>query len=116
MRTRSQARRRRNTHIAPTIEPVIPEPEFPMADQRTMAQRLQAPTGGYEPAIVSPPFTGNFIIKDDYIKLVSRQSFSGNDDEEPHAHIRMFESLTQTIRYPDVPNTSVKLILLIVPK
>ncbi|GJY06020.1 ribonuclease H-like domain-containing protein [Tanacetum coccineum] len=32
-------------------------------------------------------------------------------DEEPHAHIRHFESITNNQRYPDVPNTTIKLLL-----
>ncbi|GJT67986.1 reverse transcriptase domain-containing protein [Tanacetum coccineum] len=33
------------------------------------------------------------------------------NDEEPHAHIRHFESITNNQRYPDVPNTTIKLLL-----
>ncbi|GJX44841.1 reverse transcriptase domain-containing protein [Tanacetum coccineum] len=36
---------------------------------------------------------------------------SGGNDEEPHAHIRHFESITNNQRYPDVPNTTIKLLL-----
>ncbi|GJU69372.1 reverse transcriptase domain-containing protein [Tanacetum coccineum] len=39
-----------------------------------------------------------------------RQIPIGND-EEPHAHIRHFESITNNQRYPDVPNTTIKLLL-----
>ncbi|GJW32894.1 reverse transcriptase domain-containing protein [Tanacetum coccineum] len=35
----------------------------------------------------------------------------GGNDEEPHAHIRHFESITNNQRYPDVPNTTIKLLL-----
>ncbi|GKC33494.1 hypothetical protein Tco_1045878 [Tanacetum coccineum] len=50
MRTRSQARNqnRRQQQITTVI---VEEPEFPMADNRTMAQMLQAPIEGYEDAI-----------------------------------------------------------------
>ncbi|GJR70379.1 reverse transcriptase domain-containing protein [Tanacetum coccineum] len=34
-----------------------------------------------------------------------------SNDEEPHAHIRHFESITNNQRYPDVPNTTIKLLL-----
>ena len=98
MRTRSQARRQsRQVHqIEPAIEEL--EPEIPnMADTRTKAQRLQAPTGGFEFAIVPPPFNGNFLIKPEMISLVSSKPFRGNNDDEPHAHIRYFESITNTI-------------------
>nr|GEV94412.1 hypothetical protein [Tanacetum cinerariifolium] len=36
-----------------------PPPEVPMADNRTMAELLQAPTEGYEDAIVIPEITAN---------------------------------------------------------
>ncbi|GKB31018.1 reverse transcriptase domain-containing protein [Tanacetum coccineum] len=35
----------------------------------------------------------------------------GGNDEEPHAHILHFESITNNQRYPDVPNTTIKLLL-----
>nr|GFC79652.1 reverse transcriptase domain-containing protein [Tanacetum cinerariifolium] len=39
-------------------------PEVPMADNRTMAQLLQAPTVGYEDAIVIPEIAAtNFELK-----------------------------------------------------
>nr|GEX40176.1 reverse transcriptase domain-containing protein [Tanacetum cinerariifolium] len=42
-----------------------------MADQRTMAQLLQAPTGGYEDAIVVPAITAdNFELKHGLLTLV----------------------------------------------
>nr|GFB73084.1 reverse transcriptase domain-containing protein [Tanacetum cinerariifolium] len=41
-----------------------PPPESPMADNRTMAELLQAPTEGYEDAIVIPEITtNNFELK-----------------------------------------------------
>ncbi|GJY91665.1 reverse transcriptase domain-containing protein [Tanacetum coccineum] len=42
--------------------------------------------------------------------LWARANSKGND-EEPHAHIRHFESITNNQRYPDVPNTTIKLLL-----
>nr|GFB10185.1 reverse transcriptase domain-containing protein [Tanacetum cinerariifolium] len=47
-----------------------PPPESPMADNRTMAQLLQAPTDGYEEAIVIPEITANnFELKHGLINL-----------------------------------------------
>ncbi|GJW03800.1 reverse transcriptase domain-containing protein [Tanacetum coccineum] len=55
MRTRSQARNR--NHRQQQLTPVIvEEPELLMADNRTMAQMLQAPIEGYEDAIVTSTF------------------------------------------------------------
>ncbi|GKC10321.1 hypothetical protein Tco_1007103, partial [Tanacetum coccineum] len=89
MRTRSsleytipRRRNRRRSRQQQEAIPLIPDP-IPMADDRPMAEQLQAPTGGFE---------------------------RGND-EEPHAHIRHFESITNNQRYPDVPNTTIKLLL-----
>nr|GEV75266.1 hypothetical protein [Tanacetum cinerariifolium] len=59
-----------------------PPPEVPMADNRTMAELLQAPTEGYE-----------------------------HDKEDPHAHIRYFNKITSMVRVPNVPSSSIKLML-----
>ncbi|GKF11637.1 hypothetical protein Tco_0049563, partial [Tanacetum coccineum] len=70
MRTRSQARNqnRRQQQLTTVI---VEEPEIPMADNRTMAQMLQAPIEGYEDAIVVPPINANnFELKQTLINLV----------------------------------------------
>ncbi|GJZ07269.1 hypothetical protein Tco_0541062 [Tanacetum coccineum] len=60
MRTRSQARRRRQPQVRQTsvessnLEKPDNPPIVTMADNRTMAQLLEAPTEGYEDAIVIP--------------------------------------------------------------
>nr|GEY31889.1 reverse transcriptase domain-containing protein [Tanacetum cinerariifolium] len=65
-----------------------PPPKVLMADNRTMAKGLQAPTEGYEDAI-----------------------FFEHDKEDPHAHIRYFNKITSTMRVPNVPSSSIKLML-----
>ncbi|GJT48899.1 hypothetical protein Tco_0975056 [Tanacetum coccineum] len=83
-----------------------------MADNRTMAQLLEAPTEGYEDAIVVPEITANnFEIKHGLLNLVQNKQFFGHDKEDPHAHIRYFNKITSTMKFPNVPNTSVKLML-----
>ncbi|GJW22514.1 reverse transcriptase domain-containing protein [Tanacetum coccineum] len=83
-----------------------------MADNRTMAQLLEAPTEGYEDAIVILEITANnFEIKHGLLNLVQNKQFFGNDKEDPHAHIRYFNKITSTMKIPNVPNTSVKLML-----
>ncbi|GJR10004.1 reverse transcriptase domain-containing protein [Tanacetum coccineum] len=82
-----------------------------MADNRTMAQLLQAPTEGYEDAIVIPEINANFELKHGLISLVQNKQFFGHDKEDPHAHIRYFNKITSTMRFPDVPSTSIKLML-----
>ncbi|GKG39565.1 hypothetical protein Tco_0463710, partial [Tanacetum coccineum] len=52
-----------------------------MADNRTMAQMLQAPIEGYEDAIVVPPINS-------LINLVQSNKFTGRQD--PHNHLRFF--------------------------
>nr|GFC30171.1 reverse transcriptase domain-containing protein [Tanacetum cinerariifolium] len=79
-----------------------------MADNRTMAELLQAPTEGYEDAIVVPAITANnFELKHGLINLVQNKQFFGHDKEDPHGHIRYFS----TMRVPNVPSSSIKLML-----
>ncbi|GJX65169.1 reverse transcriptase domain-containing protein [Tanacetum coccineum] len=124
MRTRSQARKRRQQQVRQTSvespnlekpnnnqEPFNP-PLVTMADNRTMAQLLEAPTEGYEDAIVVPEITANnFEIKHGLLNLVQNKQFFGHDKEDPHAHIRYFNKITSTMKFPNVPSTSVKLML-----
>nr|GEU35114.1 reverse transcriptase domain-containing protein [Tanacetum cinerariifolium] len=81
-----------------------------MADNRTMAQMLQAPIEGYEDAIVVPPINANnFELKQTLINLVQSNQFTGRQD--PHNHLRFFNKVTSTFRHSEVPNTTVKLLL-----
>ncbi|GJW63158.1 reverse transcriptase domain-containing protein [Tanacetum coccineum] len=83
-----------------------------MDDNRTMAQLLEAPTEGYEDAIVVPEITAdNFELKHGLLTLVQNKQFFGHDKEDPHAHIRYFNKITSTMKFPNVPSTSVKLML-----
>nr|GFA00054.1 DNA-directed DNA polymerase [Tanacetum cinerariifolium] len=87
-------------------------PEVPMADDRTMADLLRAPTEGYEDAIVILEITANnFELKHGLINLVQNKQFFGHDKEDPHAHIRYFNKITSTMRVPNVPSSSIKLML-----
>nr|GEY24534.1 reverse transcriptase domain-containing protein [Tanacetum cinerariifolium] len=62
--------------------------EVSMADNRTMAELLQAPTEGYEDAIVIPAIAANnFKLKHGLINLVQNKQFFRHDKEDPHAHI-----------------------------
>nr|GEX23584.1 ribonuclease H-like domain-containing protein [Tanacetum cinerariifolium] len=83
-------------------------PIVTMADQRTMAQLLQAPTEGYEDAIVISAITAdNFKLKHGLLTLVQNKQFFGHDKENPHAHVRYFDKITSTLKFPNVPNTYV---------
>ncbi|GJS27340.1 hypothetical protein Tco_0487960 [Tanacetum coccineum] len=70
MRTRSKARRLQQQQVTPNL---VEPPKDTMADNRTMAELLQAPTEGYEDAIVVPEIeAANFEIKHGLFEL-SRQ-------------------------------------------
>ncbi|GJX13335.1 hypothetical protein Tco_0205093 [Tanacetum coccineum] len=76
-----------------------------MDDNRTMAQLLEAPTEGYEDAIVVPEITANnFEIKHGLLNLVQNKQFFGHDKEDPHAHIRYFNKITSTMKFPNEPS------------
>ncbi|GJZ99010.1 reverse transcriptase domain-containing protein [Tanacetum coccineum] len=124
MRTRSQARKRRQQQVrqtsveSPNLEKpnnnqeTFNPPIVTMDDNHTMAQLLEAPTEGYEDAIVVPEITANnFEIKHGLLNLVQNKPFFRHDKEDPHAHIRYFNKITSTMKFPNVPSTSVKLML-----
>nr|GEW60223.1 reverse transcriptase domain-containing protein [Tanacetum cinerariifolium] len=75
----------------------VVEPEFrtnvTMADNRTMAQMLQAPIKGYEDAIVT------------LVNLVQSNQFTERQD--PHNHLRFFNKVTSTFRHPEEPPRSI---------
>ncbi|GJX58106.1 reverse transcriptase domain-containing protein [Tanacetum coccineum] len=78
-----------------------------MDDTRTMAQLLEAPTVGYEDAIVVPEITAdNFELKHGLLTLVQNKQFFEHEKEDPHAHIRYFNKITSTMKFPNVPSTS----------
>ncbi|GJR78846.1 hypothetical protein Tco_0149631 [Tanacetum coccineum] len=115
MRTRSQSRNlNRQQQQAPlafvepfNLEEPIENPAPPvvtMDDNRTMAQLLEAPTEGYEDAIVVPEITANnFELKHGLLNLVQNKQFFGHDKEDPHAHNRYFNNITSTMKFPNIP-------------
>ncbi|GKB14794.1 reverse transcriptase domain-containing protein [Tanacetum coccineum] len=87
-------------------------PVVTMADQRTMAKLLRAPTEGYAEAIVVPPIlVENFELKHSLINMMTSDQFFGLEKDNPHDHIRWFNKITSTIKYKDVPNSAIKLML-----
>nr|GEY10595.1 reverse transcriptase domain-containing protein [Tanacetum cinerariifolium] len=80
--------RKQNSNIVePEIRTIVE-----MADNRTMAQMLQAPIEGYEDAIVVPPINANnFELKQTLINLFQSNQFTGRQD--PHNHLRFFNKL-----------------------
>ncbi|GKD06485.1 hypothetical protein Tco_1181459 [Tanacetum coccineum] len=83
-----------------------------MADNRTMEELLQAPTEGYGEAIVIPEILAeNFEIKTNLLQLVQANKFHGFERDNPHTHIANFKRMTATLKYRDVPNDVIKLML-----
>ncbi|GJZ39219.1 reverse transcriptase domain-containing protein [Tanacetum coccineum] len=110
--TSTNPKRRNRQRSKQRVEPFALEedPVVTMADQRTMAELLCAPTEGYAEAIFVPPIPAeHFELKHSLINLVTSKQFYGFED--PHAHIRYFNNIIFTLRYKDVPETSIKLLL-----
>nr|GEW21891.1 reverse transcriptase domain-containing protein [Tanacetum cinerariifolium] len=73
---------------------------------------FNAPTEGYEDAIVIPEITANnFELKHGLINLIKNKQFFGHDKEDLHAHICYFNKIPSTMRDPNVPSSSIKLML-----
>nr|GEW17867.1 hypothetical protein [Tanacetum cinerariifolium] len=106
--------RRSNRRRVPNIvEPEIRTIEeiVPMAD-RTMEELLQAPTEGYgEAMVISEILAENFEIKTDLLQFVQTNKFHGFERDNPHTHIINFKRMTSTLKYRDVPNDPIKLML-----
>nr|GEV74879.1 reverse transcriptase domain-containing protein [Tanacetum cinerariifolium] len=112
MHTRSSTRNRSQQQVTPNIEPFdLEEPienPYPlvvtMADTRTMAQLLQAPTEGYEDAIVVLAITANnFELKHGLLTLNDQDSLNsvagGNFlDKMPQYCLAIIESKSK-VRY-----------------
>nr|GEU43630.1 hypothetical protein [Tanacetum cinerariifolium] len=83
-----------------------------MTDQRTMAELLRAPTEGYAEAIVVPSILAEqFELKHCLINRMTSDQFFGLEKDNPHDHIRWFNKITSIIKYTDVPNSAIKLML-----
>nr|GEV58912.1 ribonuclease H-like domain-containing protein [Tanacetum cinerariifolium] len=83
-----------------------------MVGQRTMAELLRAPTEGYAEAIMVPPILAEqFKLKHTLINMMTPDQFFRLKKDNPHDHIRWFNKITSTIKYKDVPNSSIKLML-----
>ncbi|GJR99009.1 reverse transcriptase domain-containing protein [Tanacetum coccineum] len=121
MRTRSQThnrnRRQQQQTLSVVVEPCNLEEPIPgqtivaMAD-RTMEELLRAPTEGYGEAIVLPEINADhFEIKTNLLQLVQANPFHGLENENPHAHINSFKRITSTLRFRNVPNDVIKLMM-----
>nr|GEU95654.1 reverse transcriptase domain-containing protein [Tanacetum cinerariifolium] len=116
MQTRSSSRLTRDQSSKQKVENSNLEEHLPpvvtMADNRTMAELLRAPTEGYAEAIVVPTILAEqFELKHSLINMMTTDQFFGLEKDNPHDHIRWFNKITSTIKYRDVPNSVIKLIL-----
>ncbi|GJQ96574.1 reverse transcriptase domain-containing protein [Tanacetum coccineum] len=123
MRTRSQSRNlNRQQQQAPPafVEPFnLEEPiENPAPSRsydgrsRTMAQlRRSNPPRVTGCQSFVPRYRGQLKLEHGLLTLVQNKQFFGHDKEDPHAHIRYFNKITSTMKFPKVPSTSVKLML-----
>nr|GEV58434.1 reverse transcriptase domain-containing protein [Tanacetum cinerariifolium] len=83
-----------------------------MADQRTMAELLRSPTEGYAEAIVVPSILAEqFKLKHILINMMTSDQFFRLEKDNPHDHIRWFNKITSTIKYKDMLNSAIKLML-----
>nr|GEU49405.1 reverse transcriptase domain-containing protein [Tanacetum cinerariifolium] len=77
-----------------------------------MAELLPAPTEGYAEAIVVPSILADqFELKHSLINMMTTDQFFRFEKDNPHDHIRWFNKITSTIKYKDVPNSAIKLML-----
>nr|GEV31595.1 hypothetical protein [Tanacetum cinerariifolium] len=95
--TSNPKRRNRRRSKQPFI--LEESPVDTMADQRTMAELLCTPTEGYAEAIVVPP------------NMMTSNQFFGLENDIPPDHICCFNKITSTIKYKDVPNSAIRLML-----
>ncbi|GJT64009.1 reverse transcriptase domain-containing protein, partial [Tanacetum coccineum] len=78
----------------------------------TMEELLRAPTEGYGEAIVIPEYNADhFEIKTNLLQLVQASPFHGFERENPHTHINNFKRITSTLKFRDVPNDVIKLMM-----
>nr|GEW84666.1 reverse transcriptase domain-containing protein [Tanacetum cinerariifolium] len=106
-------RRSNRRRVLNIVEPEIRtiEEVVLMAD-RTMEELLQAPTEGNGEAIVIPEIIAeNFEIKTNLLQLVQTKKFHGFERDNPHTHISNFKRMTSTLKYRDVPNDAIKVML-----
>nr|GEV23950.1 reverse transcriptase domain-containing protein [Tanacetum cinerariifolium] len=84
---RRRQRKQNSNIVEPEIQTIVE-----MADNRTMAQMLQAPIEGYEDAIVvSPINANNFELKQTLINLVQSNQFTASLEDKLDIRMSRFE-------------------------
>ncbi|GJR88570.1 reverse transcriptase domain-containing protein [Tanacetum coccineum] len=103
--------RRNKGRASNIVEPELRTIVAPIAE-RTMEELLRAPTEGYEEAIILPEINADhFEIKTNLLQLVQANPFHGLENENPHPHINSFKRITSTLRFRNVPNDVIKLMM-----
>nr|GEX34265.1 reverse transcriptase domain-containing protein [Tanacetum cinerariifolium] len=98
--------------IEPEFCTIVETPVTTMEDARTMSELLQAPTEVYRDAIVILAILAdNFKLKVGLLQLVTSSQFHGFKRDDPHAHIRWFNKITYTLKYRNVSNEVIKLMV-----
>ncbi|GKD18809.1 hypothetical protein Tco_1207967, partial [Tanacetum coccineum] len=106
---RRQNKRRVPNVVKPELRTIVEV--APMAE-RTMEELLRAPTEGYGEAIVIPEINADhFEIKTNLLQLVQASLFHGFERDNPHAHINNFKRITSTLKFRNVPNDVIKLMM-----
>nr|GEU92599.1 reverse transcriptase domain-containing protein [Tanacetum cinerariifolium] len=104
---RRQNKRRTPNIVEPELRTIVE-----MADNRTMEELLQAPTKGYGEAIFILEINADhFEIKTNLLQLVQANPYHGFERENPHTHINNFKRITLTLKFRDVPNDVIKLMM-----
>nr|GEU46908.1 hypothetical protein [Tanacetum cinerariifolium] len=108
--TSNPKRRNRRRSKQPFI--LEESPVDTMADQRTMTELLRAPTEGYAEVIVVPSILAEqFELKHSLINMMTSDMFFRLEKNNPHDDIRWFKKIISTIKYKDVPNSAIKLMI-----
>nr|GEZ54766.1 hypothetical protein [Tanacetum cinerariifolium] len=105
--SRHRNKRRTPNVVEPKLRTIVE-----MANNRTMEELLQAPTEGYGKAIVISEINADhFEIKTNLLQLVQANPYHGFERENPHTHINNFKRITSTLKFRDVPNDVIKLMM-----
>ncbi|GKF11673.1 reverse transcriptase domain-containing protein [Tanacetum coccineum] len=106
---RRQNRGRAPNVVEPELRTIV---EVTAMAERTMKELLRAPTEGYRETIVLPEINADhFEIKTNLLQLVQASPFHGYERENPHAHINSFKRIISTLRFRDVSNDVIKLMM-----
>nr|GEV52752.1 reverse transcriptase domain-containing protein [Tanacetum cinerariifolium] len=107
---RRQNNRRTQNVVEPELCTIVEV--APIADNRTMKELHQAPTEGYGEAIVILEINADhFEIKFFLLQLVQANPYHGFERENPHTHINNFKRITSTLKFRDVLNDVIKLMM-----